>query len=69
MSKIRDAFKDIDSQIKKTEKEINKMYDDSKLEEPIENDIVLAKRNMAYNNIRMIVDKFKKEMKARKQDE
>lgn len=69
MSKVRDAFKDIDAQIKKTETEINKMYDYSRLELPIENDIILAKRNMAYNNIRMIVDKFKKEMKARERDE
>lgn len=66
MSRTKDALKDIDRQIRRVEKEINKMYDESTLEEPIANDIVLSKRNMAYNNIRMIVEKFKKEMKEGK---
>lgn len=57
----KDALKEIMKNISETEKEITEIYEMSKLEKPIANDVVLAKRNMCYNKIRMLTDKFKKD--------
>lgn len=49
--------------IKEVENEIEEIYEESTLEKPIKSNIVLSKRNMAYNEIKAEIKKFKKELK------
>ncbi len=57
------TLKNIASIIKDIENEVNEIYEESTLEKPIMSNIVLSKRNMAYNEIKAEVKKFKKNMK------
>lgn len=44
-----------------TEREVSTEFKNSTLEKPIKNDLILAQRNMAYNEIKMQIKKFKQE--------
>ncbi len=59
------TIKEIAKIIKETENEVNTIYDDSTLENPIVADLVLSKRNMGYNNIKAVVKKYIKKMKGK----
>ena len=59
--KDRDLIKAIFKIIKETEKEVKDIFDKSSLEKPIANDVVLSKRNMAYNQIKSEIKKYKNE--------
>lgn len=62
MSKLEKSFiKKIKQEIENVEEEIDEIYNKSSLEKPIQNDIVIAKRNMGYNNIRALVEKYEKQ--------
>lgn len=56
-------LKSISQIIKEVENEIEEIYEESTLEKPIKSNIVLSKRNMAYNEIKAEIKKFKKELK------
>lgn len=57
------CLRSISKIIKEVENEIEEIYEESTLEKPIKSNIVLSKRNMAYNEIKAEVKKFKKELK------
>lgn len=57
------CLRSISQIIKEIENEIEEIYEESTLEKPIKSNIVLSKRNMAYNEIKAEVKKFKKELK------
>lgn len=57
------CLKSISQIIKEVENEIEEIYEESTLEKPIKSNIVLSKRNMAYNEIKAEIKKFKKELK------
>lgn len=63
------ALKNISKIIKTTEEEIKEIFDNSSLIEPINSDLVLSKRNMAYNKIKAEIKNFKKEIKKKKAEE
>lgn len=63
------ALKNISKIIKTTEEEIKEIFDNSSLIEPINSDLVLSKRNMAYNKIKTEIKNFKKEIKKKKAEE
>lgn len=63
------ALKNISKIIKTTEEEIKEIFDNSSLIEPINSDLVLSKRNMAYNKIKDEIKNFKKEIKKKKAEE
>ena len=63
------ALKNISKIIKTTEEEIKEIFDNSSLIEPINSDLVLSKRNMAYNKIKAEIKNFKKEIKKKKTEE
>ena len=63
------ALKNISKIIKTTEEEIKEIFDNSSLIEPINSDLVLSKRNMAYNKIKVEIKNFKKEIKKKKAEE
>lgn len=60
------ALKNISKIIKTTEEEMKEIFDNSSLIEPINSDLVLSKRNMAYNKIKAEIKNFKKEIKKKK---
>lgn len=59
--KDRELIREVFKIIKKTETEVKSLYDKSSLEKPIANDIVLSIRNMAYNDIKAQIKKYKSE--------
>lgn len=62
MSKLEKVLiKKIKKEIESIEEEIDEIYNKSSLEKPIQNDIVITKRNMGYNNIRALVEKYEKQ--------
>ena len=61
MSLEKKVLKEIIKILKETEKEVKLIFDESSLERPIANDIVLSKRNMAYNDIKSKIKKYIKE--------
>lgn len=61
-----DCIKAIKDIIKNVENEINEIYEESTLEKPIMSNIVLSKRNMAYNEIKAEIKKFAKNIKKDK---
>jgi hypothetical protein len=63
------ALKNISKIIKTTEEEVKEIFDNSSLIEPINSDLVLSKRNMAYNKIKAEIKNFKKEIKKKKTEE
>ena len=63
------TLKNISKIIKTTEEEIKEIFDNSSLIEPINSDLVLSERNMAYNKIKAEIKNFKKEIKKKKAEE
>lgn len=62
MSRLeKDTISSIFATVGKVEKEIKKIYKESSLEKPIMNDIVQTKRNMAYEEIKEKLKKYKKQ--------
>ena len=57
------CLRSISQIIKEVGNEIEEIYEESTLEKPIKSNIVLSKRNMAYNEIKAEIKKFKKELK------
>ena len=57
------CLRSISQIIKEVENEIEEIYEESTLEKPIKSNRVLSKRNMAYNEIKAEIKKFKKELK------
>ncbi len=69
MSKLeKNLVKKIKREIENIEEEIEEIYNKSSLEKPIQNDIIITKRNMGYNNIRALIEKYEKQ-KAKKLEE
>lgn len=66
MMTSKELTKNIAKIIKKAEKEVKIIYNEGTLEKPISNDIVLSIRNMAYNEIKMEIKKYKLEKEKEK---
>lgn len=66
--KDRELIKILFKIIKTTEKEVKQIYDDSSLEKPIQNDVVLSKRNMAYNQMKTNLKAYKKAKEKERED-
>ena len=58
-----ETLKNIAKIIGDVENEIDEIFENSSLTEPISSGLVLSKRNMAYNKIKAEVKKFKKKAK------
>lgn len=70
MSKLeRVLIKKIKKEIESIEEEITEIYNKSSLEKPIQNDIVISKRNMGYNNICELVEKYEKQKQKQEMEE
>ncbi len=57
------SLKNIAKIIGEVESEVKEIFDDSSLTKPIKSDLVLSKRNMAYNNIKAEIKNFKSKIK------
>lgn len=60
------TVKNIVKIIKEVEEEVDEIFEKSTLTKPISSDIVLTKRNMAYNEIKAEIKKMKKKLKENK---
>ena len=56
----KDTLLEISTIVAVVEKEVKQIYDESHLEKAIANDVILSKRNMAYNKIKSLIDKYNK---------
>ena len=56
----KDTLLEISTIVAEVEKEVKQIYDESHLEKAIANDVILSKRNMAYNKIKSLIDKYNK---------
>lgn len=69
MSKLeRVLIKKVKKEIESIEEEISEIYNKSSLEKPIQNDVVISKRNMGYNKIRELVEKYEKQKQKEKEE-
>lgn len=56
----KNTLLEISTIVAEVEKEVKQIYDESHLEKAIANDVILSKRNMAYNKIKSLIDKYNK---------